>query len=156
AFQRVAAPGSAARPAGPAVPPRGAVAAGPAAIRAGRRGPTGRLPGRRRRAAGRRTARCAGTMAAADPRRPGRTAAAQIPLRTTAAPGTVPMNRLLCALLLCLLGLQAWAASFTATVDRARLNEGETFDLILESEDATQFGMPDLAPLRQQFEIVST
>jgi len=66
------------------------------------------------------------------------------------------MNRLLCALLLCLLGLQAWAASFTATVDRARLNEGETFDLILESEDVTQFGMPDLAPLKQNFEVVST
>jgi hypothetical protein len=66
------------------------------------------------------------------------------------------MKRLLCALLLCLIGTQAWAASFSATVDRARLNEGETFDLILESEDATQFGMPDLAPLKQQFEVVST
>jgi hypothetical protein len=66
------------------------------------------------------------------------------------------MKRLLCALLLCLIGTQAWAASFSATVDRARLNEGETFDLILESEDVTQFGMPDLAPLKQQFEVVST
>ncbi len=44
----------------------------------------------------------------------------------------------------------------SATVDRARLNEGETFDLILESEDVTQFGMPDLTPLRDQFEVVST
>lgn len=66
------------------------------------------------------------------------------------------MKRLLCALLLCLAGTQALAAGFSATVDRARLNEGETFDLILESEDATQFGSPDLAPLRQQFEVVST
>jgi hypothetical protein len=66
------------------------------------------------------------------------------------------MKRLLCALLLCLIGTQAWAANFSATVDRARLNEGETFDLILESEDVTQFGMPDLEPLKQQFEVVST
>ena len=66
------------------------------------------------------------------------------------------MNRLLCALFLCLLGPLAWATGFTASVDRTRLNAGETFDLILESEDATQFGIPDLAPLRQQFEIVST
>jgi hypothetical protein len=67
------------------------------------------------------------------------------------------MKRLLCTLLLCLLGLnQAWAAGFSATVDRARLNEGETVDLILESEDATQFGMPDLTPLKQLFEVVST
>lgn len=66
------------------------------------------------------------------------------------------MKRLLCALLLCLCGTQLWAAGFSATVDRARLNEGETFDLILESEDVTQFGMPDLAPLRDQFEVVST
>lgn len=66
------------------------------------------------------------------------------------------MKRLLCALLLCLCGTQLWAAGFSATVDRARLNEGETFDLILESEDVTQFGMPDLTPLRDQFEVVST
>lgn len=66
------------------------------------------------------------------------------------------MKRLLCALLLCLCGTQLWAAGFSATVDRARLNEGETLDLILESEDVTQFGMPDLTPLRDQFEVVST
>ena len=66
------------------------------------------------------------------------------------------MKRLLCALLLCLCGTQLWAAGFSATVDRARLNEGETFDLILESDDATQFGMPDLAPLDPLFERIST
>ncbi|MBD9416032.1 protein BatD [Pseudomonas sp. PDM16] len=66
------------------------------------------------------------------------------------------MNRLLCALFFCLIGTQVWAASFSATVDRARLNEGETFDLILESEDFTQFGTPDFEPLKQQFEVVST
>ncbi|HSX70756.1 MAG TPA: BatD family protein [Pseudomonas sp.] len=66
------------------------------------------------------------------------------------------MKRLLCALLLCLLGTQLWAATFSATVDRARLKEGETFDLILESDDATQFGMPDLAPLDPLFERIST
>ena len=66
------------------------------------------------------------------------------------------MKRLLCALLLCLCGTQLWAAGFSATVDRARLNEGETFDLILESEDVSQFGMPVLTALRDQFEVVST
>ncbi|MFG0379712.1 BatD family protein [Pseudomonas sp. zbq_18] len=66
------------------------------------------------------------------------------------------MKRLLCALLFCLVTLQASAADFSATVDRARLNEGESLDLILESDDATVFGMPDLTPLKQQFEVVST
>lgn len=66
------------------------------------------------------------------------------------------MKRLLCALLLCLTALQVAAAGFSATVDRARLNEGESLDLILESDDATVFGTPDLTPLKQQFEIVST
>lgn len=66
------------------------------------------------------------------------------------------MKRLLCALLFCLVTLQASAAGFSATVDRARLNEGESLDLILESDDATVFGMPDLTPLKQQFEVVST
>lgn len=66
------------------------------------------------------------------------------------------MKRLLCALVLCLSALQAAAAGFNATVDRARLNEGESFDLILESDDVTVFGTPDLTPLKQQFEVVST
>ena len=66
------------------------------------------------------------------------------------------MKRLLCALLLCLASLPALAANLSATVDRARLNEGETFDLFLESDDVTVFGMPDLEPLKQQFEVVST
>ncbi|MBC9251321.1 protein BatD [Pseudomonas alcaligenes] len=66
------------------------------------------------------------------------------------------MSRLLCALLFCLLSLQTSAASLSATVDRARLSEGESLDLILESDDATLFGKPDLAPLDQQFEVLST
>ncbi|HSC83048.1 MAG TPA: BatD family protein [Pseudomonas sp.] len=66
------------------------------------------------------------------------------------------MIRLLCALLLSLLTLQASAKELSATVDRARLNEGESFDLILESDDVTIFGKPDLRPLQQQFEIIST
>ena len=66
------------------------------------------------------------------------------------------MNRLLCTLILCLCCLPSWAANLSATVDRARLNEGETLDLILETDNATEFGMPDLEPLKQQFEIVST
>lgn len=66
------------------------------------------------------------------------------------------MSRLLCALFLSLFALQAGAASLTATVDRARLSEGESLDLILESDDVTVFGKPDLAPLEPLFEVVST
>ena len=66
------------------------------------------------------------------------------------------MSRLLCALLLSLFALQVSAASLTATVDRARLSEGESLDLILESDDVTVFGKPDLAPLEPLFEVLST
>ncbi|MBB2496379.1 BatD family protein [Aquipseudomonas ullengensis] len=66
------------------------------------------------------------------------------------------MSRLLCALLLSLLAWQASAASLTATVDRARLSEGESLDLILESDDVTVFGKPELEPLAQLFEVIST
>jgi hypothetical protein len=34
-----------------------------------------------------------------------------------------------------------------ASVDRTRLNSGETVELTLESDDVTQFGKPDLTPL---------
>lgn len=66
------------------------------------------------------------------------------------------MSRLLCVLFLSLFALQASAASLTATVDRARLSEGESLDLILESDDVTVFGKPDLAPLEPLFEVIST
>ena len=57
------------------------------------------------------------------------------------------MNRL-CALLLLLWcwTLPAQALGLVASVDRDHLNSGETVELTLESNDATQFGKPDLSP----------
>ena len=58
------------------------------------------------------------------------------------------------ALLLCV--VQAQAAELVASVDRARLNSGETIELTLESNDVTQFGKPDLTPLEPLFEVRGT
>ncbi|MBP8203189.1 MAG: BatD family protein, partial [Pseudomonas sp.] len=66
------------------------------------------------------------------------------------------MSRLLCTLLLSLLTLSASAQSLTASVDRSRLDAGESVDLTLESDDATQFGKPDLQPLNELFEVLGT
>jgi hypothetical protein len=66
------------------------------------------------------------------------------------------MTRLFCSFLLCLLAMQASAANFTASVDRSRLSEGETLELSLESDDATLFGKPDLAPLDEAFDVLGT
>lgn len=65
------------------------------------------------------------------------------------------MKRMICLILLSLLAFQA-QASLTASVDRARLTEGESLDLTLESDDPTQFGKPDLTPLGEAFEILGT
>nr|WP_315447759.1 BatD family protein [uncultured Pseudomonas sp.] len=67
------------------------------------------------------------------------------------------MNRftaLLLPLLLCT--ATANAAELTASVDRSRLNSGETVELTLETSDVTQFGKPDLAPLEALFEVRGT
>ncbi|WP_085586884.1 MULTISPECIES: BatD family protein [unclassified Pseudomonas] len=61
---------------------------------------------------------------------------------------------LLLPLLICTATAQA--AGLTASVDRTRLNSGETVELTLESNDVTQFGKPDLAPLEPQFEVRGT
>ncbi|SHN01938.1 BatD family protein [Phytopseudomonas punonensis] len=66
------------------------------------------------------------------------------------------MIRLLCTLLFCLLAFQASAQDFTASVDRSRLNLGESLDLTLESTDATEFGKPDLTPLNELFDVLGT
>ncbi|MFJ7281452.1 BatD family protein [Pseudomonas sp. NPDC099000] len=58
------------------------------------------------------------------------------------------------ALLFC--AVQAQAAALVASVDRSRLNSGETVELTLESNDVTQFGKPDLAPLEPLFEVRGT
>jgi hypothetical protein len=66
------------------------------------------------------------------------------------------MSRLLCTLLLSLLTLSASAQTFNASVDRTRLNEGESVELTLESDDVTRFGKPDLQPLDALFEVLGT
>ncbi|PTS92110.1 protein BatD [Pseudomonas sp. HMWF006] len=50
----------------------------------------------------------------------------------------------------------AQAAELTASVDRSRLNSGETVELTLETNDVTQFGKPDLTPLEALFEVRGT
>jgi hypothetical protein len=62
------------------------------------------------------------------------------------------------ALLLPLLICSAIAdgAELTASVDRSRLNSGETVELTLETSDVTQFGKPDLTPLEPLFEVRGT
>ncbi|MDP2243275.1 BatD family protein [Pseudomonas sp.] len=66
------------------------------------------------------------------------------------------MTRLLCTLLVSLLAFQVSAQSFTASIDRTRLSASETFELTLESDDATQFGKPDLSPLETLFEMLGS
>lgn len=66
------------------------------------------------------------------------------------------MIRSLCLLLLALLAFQAHAGSLTASVDRARLSEGETLELTLVSDDVTVFGRPDLKALDPLFEVLDT
>ncbi|WP_165663940.1 BatD family protein [Metapseudomonas otitidis] len=66
------------------------------------------------------------------------------------------MKRLTCALILLLLASLAHAAGFTASVDRTRLSEGETVELVLESSDPTLFGKPDLSPLESLFDVLGT
>lgn len=48
------------------------------------------------------------------------------------------------------------AATLVASVDRSRLNSGETVELTLETNDVTQFGKPDLTPLEGPFEVRDT
>ncbi|MBP5951364.1 BatD family protein [Pseudomonas sp. P42] len=61
---------------------------------------------------------------------------------------------LLLPLLICT--ATAHAAELTASVDRSRLNSGETVELTLETNDVTQFGKPDLTPLEPLFEVRGT
>ncbi|WP_237886054.1 BatD family protein [Pseudomonas sp. PGPR40] len=61
---------------------------------------------------------------------------------------------LLPTLLLC--SVQAQAAELVASVDRSRLNSGETVELTLETSDVTQFGKPDLTPLEPLFDVRGT
>ncbi|MFQ6575553.1 BatD family protein [Pseudomonas sp. UM16] len=66
------------------------------------------------------------------------------------------MSRVCVFVLGLFLSLQVHAASLLASVDRARLNAGETLELTLQTEDVTQFGKPDLSPLEANFEVRDT
>lgn len=59
-------------------------------------------------------------------------------------------------LLLSLVVMSAQAAELKASVDRTRLNAGETVELTLETDDVTQFGKPDLSSLDSDFEVRDT
>jgi hypothetical protein len=63
---------------------------------------------------------------------------------------------LLLSIVLCCLAQIAQAATLVASVDRARLNAGETVELTLESDDPTQFGKPDLSALANNFTVQDT
>ncbi|WP_259474155.1 BatD family protein, partial [Pseudomonas syringae] len=63
---------------------------------------------------------------------------------------------LLIGLLLSLITLSLQAAQLTASVDRTRLNAGETVELTLETDDVTQFGKPDMSALESSFEVRDT
>ena len=67
------------------------------------------------------------------------------------------MNRF-CVLLflLCCWTVPAHALGLIARVDRDQLNSGESVELTLETNDATLFGKPDLAPLDTLFEVRGT
>lgn len=50
----------------------------------------------------------------------------------------------------------AQAADLAASIDRSRVNSGETVELTIESDDVTQFGKPDLSPLDPLFDVRGT
>jgi hypothetical protein len=66
----------------------------------------------------------------------------------------------LIAWLLCLFALVTQAdtpaATLQASVDRTRVNTGETVELTLESDDATLFGKPDMTALQTDFDVRDT
>ncbi|MGY3255245.1 BatD family protein [Pseudomonas chlororaphis] len=69
------------------------------------------------------------------------------------------MTRFTALLLTLVLTLGAFAAraeGLVASVDRSRVNSGETVELTLESNNVTLFGKPDLTPLQAQFEVQGT
>lgn len=66
------------------------------------------------------------------------------------------MKRLMAALLLLAFACQAGAASLSARTDRSELSIDETLELILETEDGTVFGRPDLEPLAGLFKVIGT
>jgi len=66
------------------------------------------------------------------------------------------MMRLLGILLLALLPGFVQALELNASVDRTRLDEGDTLELALESDDVAQFGKPDMSALDALFDVLGT
>ncbi len=66
------------------------------------------------------------------------------------------MSRFSVFLLSLAITLPLQAAELVASVDRTRLNSGETVELTLQTQDVTQFGKPDLTPLQALFEVRGT
>jgi hypothetical protein len=66
------------------------------------------------------------------------------------------VHTLLISLMLCLVALPGQAAQLLASVDRSRINSGETVELTLETSDVTQFGKPDLGALDGNFDVRGT
>ena len=65
----------------------------------------------------------------------------------------------ICIALLCWIAMMSSsvaAASFSATVKRNQLVAGESFELILESDDTRSFAAPDLSPLKPFFELIAS
>lgn len=62
--------------------------------------------------------------------------------------------KLLFAICLLLVGINAVAANFVASTDRTSIVEGETFNLLLTLSDLKTSGSPDLSGLEKQFEIL--
>lgn len=70
------------------------------------------------------------------------------------------VHTLLIAWWLCLLAVVAQAdtpaSALLSSVDRTRVNTGETVELTLETDDATVFGKPDMSALEADFEVRDT
>lgn len=66
------------------------------------------------------------------------------------------MNPIFRAALPALFSLNCLATEISASLDRDQVSEGETVELTLHSSNATQKGMPDLAPLSQDFEVLGS
>jgi hypothetical protein len=49
----------------------------------------------------------------------------------------------------------AWAAAFSASVDRKNISENDTFSLMLRYGEQVGFGSPDLTPLERDFQVLN-
>ena len=67
------------------------------------------------------------------------------------------MNRLgVCLTCVCWAGAVQAQPALQASIDRPRIEAGETLELTLESQDVTLFGKPDLSALEADFEVRGT